>query len=119
MDDRYRHMLSNNASIPPEKLLAYLEGKLGDPERMEVEMAMVESDFLADASEGLEHMQEPARIPGIVDELNLRLRQHARGRQHRSIPTPAGFPGWLAFAAILLILLTIAGYIVLRLTVKG
>lgn len=119
MDDKYRKILSEHPNIPEDRLVAYLEGRLNDRERMEVEMAMVESRFLSDAVEGLEQIGDPQRIQGMVDGLNRGLRQKASQRSRLRKRRMADFPGWLAFAVLILLILAAAGYFVLKLLSKG
>jgi hypothetical protein len=118
MDNNYRKILSDHPSIPPEKLLAYLEGRLDEQTRLEVEMAMVESEFLSDAADGLKQFKNPDGIANMVEDINRGLRKQARNRRRSSWTSHAGFPLWLTFAAILLLLLLIAGFFVLRLLTK-
>lgn len=115
MDDSIRNILAEHPSIPPEKLLAYLEGRLEGHDRIEVEMAMIESDFLSDAAEGLGAIRQPAQIPSMVEDLNRRLRRKTRHKYRPFGSGHAGFPFWLTFAAILLLILILAGFFILRL----
>ena len=119
MDDKYRNILSDHPSIPPEKLLAYLEGTLDEQSRLEVEMAMVESEFLSDAADGLQQFSNPERIGHMVDDINRGLRKRTRNRRRSGWAGHAGFPLWLTFAAFLLLLLLMAGYFVLKLMTRG
>jgi hypothetical protein len=115
MEDKYQKILSDHPNIPAEKLLAYLEDRLGDRERMEVEMAMVESSFLSDAAEGLEQIGDAQRIRVMVDGLNKGLHRKTSRRSDRRRWKRAGFPAWLAFSVLILMILVVAGYFVLRL----
>ena len=119
MDDNIREILSEHPSIPPETLLAYLEGRLDEKGRLEVEMAMVDSDFLSDAAEGLEAIRDTGRIHTMVEDLNRGLRRRTRKKRGILDAGQSGFPLWLAFAAILLLMLIVAGFFVLRLMTRG
>jgi hypothetical protein len=119
MDDKYRKILSEHPSIPPEKLLAYLEGGLDEQSRIEVEMAMVESEFLSDAADGLQQFRNPEMISGLVEDINRGLR-HRTGIKKRPVwRRDARFPLWLTFAAIILFLLIITGFIVIKLMTRS
>jgi hypothetical protein len=115
MKDKYQRILSDHPNIPAEKLLAYLEDRLGDRERLEVEMAMVESSFLSDAAEGLEQLGDTHRIQGMVDGLNRGLLRRTSQLSRRHKRVLAGFPGWLAFTVLILLILIVAGFFVLKL----
>jgi hypothetical protein len=119
MEDKFRKILSKHPSIPAEKLLAYLDGRLEGAERMEVEMAMIESEFLSDAAEGLEQIGDTKRINSLVEGLNKGLRRKMRRDRRLYRKGDAGFPGWLAFTAIILLMLIIAGFLVLKMMSKG
>jgi hypothetical protein len=115
MDDNIRNILSEHPSIPPETLLAYLEGRLDEKGRLEVEMAMVDSEFLSDAAEGLEAIRDKGRIHSMVEELNRGLRRRTRKKRGYIRVGETGFPIWLGFAAILLLILMVAGFYVVKL----
>lgn len=119
MDDNIRNILSEHPSIPPETLMAYLEGRLDEKGRQEVEMAMVDSEFLSDAAEGLEAIRDTGRIHSMVDDLNRGLRRRTRKKREYIRIGRTGFPLWLAFAAILLLILIVAGFVVLRLMTRA
>ena len=119
MEDKFRNILSKHPTIPADKLMAYLEGRLEDAERIEVEMAMVESEFLSDAAEGLEQIGDANRIRSMVDRLNRRLRHKAGQRNDRQKKGVSGFPTWLTFTVIILLILIIAAFLVLRLASKA
>ena len=119
MDDKLRNMFSEHPGIPPEQLIAYLEGRLDEKDRLEVEKSMVESEFLSDAAEGLEAIRDTGRINSMVDELNHRLRRRTMKKSGNLWVGHSGFPLWLSFAAILLLILMIAGFFVLKLMTRA
>lgn len=118
MDDKMRKILSEHPSIPPEKLLAYLEGRLEEQDRIEVEMAMVESDFLSDAADGLAQIHDTGRISSMVEDLNRGLRRKTAKKRRRLWAEGTGFPLWLTFAAILVLILILAGFFVLSMMTR-
>lgn len=115
MDDKLRNILSAHPSIPSEKLIAYLEGRLDESGRLEVERAMVESEFLSDAADGLESIRDTGRIHAMVNDLNRGLRRRTRKKREYIRVGRTGFPLWLAFAAIVLLILMVAGFYVVKL----
>ncbi|PZF74952.1 zf-HC2 domain-containing protein [Taibaiella soli] len=89
--------------LSQEKLMAYLEGKLSDEERHEVEAWLANEGMEADALEGL--MDIPAEeTQESVNRLNFQLRQQLiqkRERRKRYIrETPWS---WVAIGVILIL----------------
>lgn len=114
MNGNWDRILSDHPEIDPERLTAYLEGRLSGEERHRVERLMAESDFVSDAMEGLSMMPDRGRLPGIVADLNRGLRRRTRDRRRRIFRNGMGFPSWLAYATVLFILLVIVAWLILR-----
>lgn len=114
MNDAWKDLLDRHPDIDPGRLLAYLEDRLTDRERHEVEIRMAESDFMSEAMEGLAQVKDPGRLSPIVGELNRGLRKRIRSEVFERRRGPAGFPGWLIVATLLIVALAVLGYIVYR-----
>ena len=85
MSDNLKDILSNlNPDIDQETLLLYLQGKLTAEKQHELELQMMDSDFEADALEGLQAMKDKQHLPGIVDQLNHTLKKKTQIRKQRS-----------------------------------
>ena len=67
MSENWLDILSKNSNIDQQKLLDYLEGKLSEEERHEVEKLMADSDFINDAVEGLENMKDKQKIETKIE----------------------------------------------------
>jgi hypothetical protein len=114
MSDQWEDMLSRHPSVDPKKMLDYLEGKLSEEDKRAVELQLAESDFEADAMEGLSRLGDKARIGGIVADLNNNLRRKTRQRKKQLFRNGIGFPLWLAYATFIIILLVVVGFIILK-----
>jgi hypothetical protein len=114
MSDQWEDMLSRHPSVDPKKMLDYLDGKLSEEDKRVVELQLAESDFEADAMEGLSQIGNKARIGGIVTELNEKLHRRTRQRRKRLFRNGMTFPLWLAYATIIIIMLVVIGFIILR-----
>lgn len=114
MSDQWEDMLSRHPSVDPKKMLDYLDGKLSEEDKRAVELQLAESDFEADAMEGLSQIGNKARIGGIVTELNEKLHRRTRQRRKRLFRNGMTFPLWLAYATIIIIMLVVIGFIILR-----
>lgn len=114
MKKPWEDILNTQASIDPQKLLDYLEGKLDDREKHAVESMLADSPFLDDALEGLGNVRDKQKIAAILQELNHHLKHSAQARNKRRAPKQLAFPGWLLFATVTIILLAILGFIIYK-----
>lgn len=114
MSDQWEDMLSRHPSVDPKKMLDYLDGKLSEEDKRAVELQMAESDFEADAMEGLSRIGDKTRIGSIVTELNEKLHRRTRQRRKKLFRNGITFPLWLAYATIIIIMLVLIGFIILR-----
>jgi anti-sigma factor RsiW len=106
MSEKWLEILSQHSHIDQQKLLAYLEGKLSEEEKHEVEKLMADSDFINEAIEGLENMKDKQKIATVLYELNNTLAK--RIHQRRSSRFKNKFPDLtLAIVATITILLLI------------
>ncbi|NDC77858.1 MAG: zf-HC2 domain-containing protein [Chitinophagia bacterium] len=114
MKGDWEKILSEHPDIDPDRLTAYLEGRLEGEDRHRVERQMAESDFVSDAMEGLATLPDKGRLPGIVADLNRGLRRRTSERRSRLFRNGIGFPAWLAYATVIFILLILAAWLILR-----
>ena len=119
MNEAWKELLDRHPGIDSGRLLAYLEGRLSDGERHEVEKQMAESAFLSEAMEGLEGIRDSKRIAPIVGELNSALKGSIRRGRNRRGPKSTDFPGWLALATLLVIALAAIAFLVYRMLTGG
>ena len=74
MPDRLKDILSNlSTEVDQETLLKYLEGRLTDEQKHELEKKMLTTDFDDDAMEGLQEIKNKAKISSLVEQLNREL----------------------------------------------
>lgn len=119
MNEAWKDLLDRHPGVDSGRLLAYLEGRLSDGERHEIEKQMAESAFLSEAMEGLERIRDSKRIAPIVGELNSALKGSMRRGRTRRVAKSANFPDWLALATLLVIALAAIAYFVYRLLTGG
>lgn len=115
MSDELKNILSNlNKDIEQEKLLQYLTSKLPDAEQHEFEKQMNDDDFMNDAVEGLQQLENKNVIPAYVQQLNTDLRKQLnkkkKRREKRKIPTQY----WTYISIILLLILIVVAYLILK-----
>lgn len=113
MKAQWQDILAGQSSLDPQKLLDYLEGKLSDADKHAVEAMLADSAFMDDAMEGLDQVKDKQKIAAILQELNGQLRKQAQSR-NRLRSRPAGFPGWLLFSVVTIVLLIVLAFIIYK-----
>lgn len=104
----------NQLPIDNQKLEDYLNGRLSEKERQELEQQIADSDFMNDAVEGLEKIREKKNIHSYVEQLNHQLQNHLqKKKQRRSKMRIKEYP-WIYLAVIVLLAICITAYFVIR-----
>lgn len=76
MQDNYKDILSHlSTEIDQETLLLYLQGKLTDEKKHEIEKKLLENDFADDALEGLQQFKDKQQLSYTVELLNRELKK--------------------------------------------
>ena len=114
MTDKWKDILTQKSALDPQKLMDYLEGKLSDKEKHEVESVLADSAFMDDAAEGLNEMKDKQKIASILFELNSHLHKKTQQRRKLQFSNRLPFPGWLIFTTVTIILLIVLAYIIFR-----
>ena len=74
MSDNLKDILSHlSPEVDQETLLRYLEGRLSDEQRHEVEKKMMATSFTEDAMDGLQEIKNKEKISSLVEQLNRDL----------------------------------------------
>ena len=119
MKENLKDILSHlHSEVPQEALLKYLQGKLSAEEQHELEKALLDDPFEADAAEGLSAMQDKQNIPAVVSQLNRELKKKTGRRKEGLFRRQAKLESWLLVAIVLILLLAVIGYLVIHFTVK-
>jgi len=115
MNPEFFNIISHsNKDIDPQKLMDYLNNKLSDTEKHEIEKLMAESSLINDAVEGLEHIKDKGKLQAYVDQLNKELHNHLQKKKLRREKKRLPEYSWIYFAIILILLLCIIAYMVIR-----
>jgi anti-sigma factor RsiW len=114
MKGNWQDILAQKSQLDPQKLMDYLEGKLGETEKHAVESMLADSAFMDDALEGLGQMKDKQKIASILQELNTQLHKNAKARNRLSMRKNFPFPFWLLFTTVTIILLIILAYIIYK-----
>ena len=115
MPDRLKDILSNlSTEVDQETLLKYLEGRLTDEQKHELEKKMLSSDFDNDAMEGLQEIKDKARILSVVEKLNRDLHKKLEKKKRRREKFRFKDQPWLYVAIVIILLLIILSYVVIH-----
>jgi hypothetical protein len=114
MADNYKDILSHlSTEIDQETLLLYLQGKLSDEKKHEVEKKLLENDFAGDAMEGLQEIKDKEQISYMVDMLNRDLKKKTEKKRQRREKLKIKDQPWLYVSILILILLMVLSYIII------
>ena len=115
MSDELKDILSNlNKDIEQEKLLQYLNRKMSDEEQHAFEKQMNEDDFINDAVEGLQSLENKNNIPLVVQQLNADLKKQLDKKKKRKEKRRLKEQPWLYFSVVLILLLIVITWLVIK-----
>jgi hypothetical protein len=115
MSENYKDILSHlSTDIDQETLLLYLQGKLSDEKKHEVEKKLIEDEFDNEAVEGLEDIKDKQQIQYMVDMLNRDLKKKTEKKKKRREKMKIKDQPWLYISLLIILLLIILSYIVIR-----
>ena len=84
MQEDLKNILSNlNPDIDQETLLLYLQDKLSEEQKHEVEKKLAENEFADDAMEGLQEIKDKQQISYMVEMLNRDLKKKVEKKKQR------------------------------------
>jgi anti-sigma factor RsiW len=114
MSDDLLNILSNsNKDIDNQKLMDYLSDKLSAEERHEVEQALVDSDLMNDALEGLQKFKNKKEIGSFVEELNANLKKQIDKKKSKNEKRRIKDMPWLYFSIVLIIIIILISFAVI------
>ena len=115
MKENIKNILINlSTDIDQEILLQYLQDKLSEEKKHEVEKQLLENEFASDAIEGLQQIKNKKDINIIIDQLNRDLKLKTAKKNLRRERLKLKDQPWLYISLIIFLLLIIISYIVIR-----
>jgi anti-sigma factor RsiW len=105
---------NNNKDIDNQRLMDYLSGKLSAEEAHEVEKLMIDNEFVIDAMEGLETIENKKEISTYVEQINRDLKNRVEKKQARRQKRRIREYPWTYVALITLLALVCLVYYFLR-----
>ena len=115
MQENYKDILSHlSTDIDQETLLLYLQGKLSEEKKHEVEKKLLENDFDGEAVEGLQEIKDKEQISYMVEMLNRDLKKKTEKKKARREKMKIKEQPWLYLAIVIVLALIVISYMVVR-----
>ena len=76
------------------------------------------AEFLSDASEGLNLVQDDQQLETVLQQLNLHMHQQLAPKKTHRTRKGIGDLSWTYWAIVFILLLTIAAFVVIRMFLK-
>jgi hypothetical protein len=115
MSENYKDILSNlSTEVDQETLLLYLQGKLSEEKKHEIEKKLMQNEFDDDAMEGLHEIKDKQQIQYMVEMLNRDLKKKTEKKKKRREKLKIKDQPWLFISILILILLILLCYMVIR-----
>ena len=102
-----------STEIDQETLLLYLQDKLSEEKKFEVEKKLLENPFAGDALEGLQIIKDKQQISYMVEMLNRDLKKKTEKTRKRREKMKIKDQPWIYISLIIILLLIILSYIVI------
>lgn len=115
MSKNYKDILSNlSTEVDQETLLLYLQGKLSEDKKHEVEKQLLQNEFEEDAVDGLQEFKDKEQLQYMVEMLNRDLKKKTAKKKQRREKMKIKDQPWIYVSILILILLVALCYIVIR-----
>ena len=115
MSENYKDILSHlSTEVDQETLLLYLQGKLSEEKKHEVEKKFIQNEFDDDALEGLQEIKDKQQIQYMVEMLNRDLKKKTARKIARREKMRIKDQPWLYVSILILILLIVICYVVIH-----
>ncbi|MBN9351331.1 MAG: hypothetical protein J0H55_11675 [Chitinophagaceae bacterium] len=114
MEEELNNPLFSRGNVSDEMLLKYLNGELDHNESYEVEKALLDSDLLNDASEGLQLLESRKKLPKIKSEIESRLSKQLKIKKEKKQKREIKDLPWLYIYIIIILVLIFISYAVVR-----
>lgn len=115
MAEKLKDILSNlSPDIDQETLMLYLQGKLSEEKKHEVEEKLLENEFADDAVDGLKEFRDKEQVSYMVEMLNrdLKKRTEKKKKRREKMKLPE-LPG-LYITIVIFLILVVLCYLVIR-----
>jgi hypothetical protein len=113
-----KNILANSEEMNEHDLLKYLEGNATDAEMRAIEEQMADAGFVDDAIEGLQAIGDKKKLLQLKEQLNQQLKKATSKKEQIKKRRGIKDQQWLIVAVLVIILLTVAGYLLIHFSAK-
>ena len=115
MQDNLKDILSHlSTDIDQDTLLLYLQDKLSQEKRHEIEKILADNEFASDALDGLQAFNDKRQVAHMVEMLNRDLKKKTERKRQRREKLKLPDQSWIYISVIIVIILAIIGYVVIH-----
>jgi hypothetical protein len=115
MSENFKDILSNlSTTVDQETLLLYLQGKLSEEKKHEVEKQLLQSEFEEDAADGLEDFQDKEQLQYMVEMLNRDLKKKTAKKIKQREKLKIKYEPWIYISIVILMILIALSYFAIR-----
>lgn len=115
MSEKYKDILSHlSTEMDQETLLLYLQDKLSEEKKHEIEKKLLENEFADDAMEGLQQFKDKQQVAYTVEMLNRDLKKKLEKKKKRREKLRIKDQPWLYITIFILVLLIVISYIIIH-----
>lgn len=118
-DELLNILFNNNEEIDNQKLMDYVNGKLSEDEKHELEKKMIDSEMLNDGVEGLQKFKNKKDVSHFVEQLNLNLKRQLQKKKTKKEKRKIKDLPWLYFAIVLILIIILIGFLVVKNNLKN
>ncbi len=120
MQENLKDILSSlNNEVDQETLLLYLQGKLSEEKKHEVEMLLLENEFAGEAMEGLSEIKDKQQVAYMVEMLNRDLKSKVEKKKKRREKLKLKDQSLLYIAIFIVLLLIVISYMIIHKMING
>jgi predicted secreted protein len=119
MSENFKDILSNlSTEVDQETLLLYLQGKLSEDRKHEVEKQLLQNEFDDEAVEGLQRFKDKEQLQYMVEMLNRDLKKKTEKKKKRREKMNIKDQPWLYISILIIMLLIVLSYLVIQRMLK-
>ena len=120
MSENYKDILSNlSTGVDQETLMLYLQGKLSEDKKHEVEKILLQNEFDNDALDGLQEFKDKEQLQYMAEMLNRDLKKKTEKKKKRKEKMQLKEQPWLYISILILLLLIVLSYMVIYKLLKN
>ena len=115
MQKNLKDILSTlNTDVDQETLLLYLQNKLNEEQKHQVEMRLMENEFAMDALDGLQTVKDKQQVSYMVEMLNRDLKAKTEKKKKRRRKLELKDQSLVYVAIFILLILIVISYLIIH-----